>query len=247
MKRFTQNLKVGLMAILLALGLVCPQQSSAAEKNVKVWCLKTNTGNYYPVVNVSMMVVPDDGKTFEIVLKKGKGEAGVTDVAFEKHLATIDFDLYKRPSATSGYPSTDLTKKLYLMTNTGKYFTFTSLPTMQPIAGSDKFDVVFNDVTEKNVSYVWFYRGDDPQGEMTGIDAPIMDEEENLELQTPISSQMLISGCGDAKIAEIFSTSGAKVGQAKVNAGAATVQVADLTPGIYVVKVGKKSLKFVKK
>lgn len=233
------------MASLLALGLVCPQQSSAAEKNAKVWCLKTNTGNYYPLVNVSMMVVPDGGKTFEIVLKYGTGETGVTDVSFEKHLETIDFDLFI--PKTGGAATPDLNKYLYMITNTGKYFMFKTVPTLKPIPGTDKFDVVYPDVTEKEVSKIHFVRTDKIDNYMTGIEAPVVDEEENLELQTPISSQMQISGCGDAKVAEIFSTSGAKVGQTKVNAGAATLQVADLTPGIYVVKVGKKSLKFVKK
>lgn len=241
MKKFTLNLKVFIMAALMAWGFICPQQSAAAEKDVTVWCVKTNTGNYYPVLNVSMLVVPDDGKTFEIVLKYGTGETGVTDITFEKHKEKLDFDLYK--PQTGGAVSPNLNQYIYMITNTGKYFMFKTVPTLKPVAGTDKFDIVYDDATEKEVSKVHFVRTDN----ITGIDAPVMDEEENLTLQTPISSQMQISGCGDAKIAEVYSTGGAKVAQAEVNAGAATLHVSDLAAGVYVVKVGKKSLKFVKK
>jgi len=245
MKRFTQDIKVGIMAVLMAMGFLCPQQVSAAEKDANVWCVKTNTGNYYPVLNVSMMVVPDDGKTFEIVLKYGTGETGVTDVTFEKHKEKIDFDLYKPQSGGAVTPN--FNQYIYMITNTGKYFQFKTVPTLQPVAGSDKFDVVYSDVTEKNVSKVHFVRTGDIDNYMTGVEAPIMDQEENLTLQTPINSQMQISGCGDAKTAVVYSVSGAKVAQSKVSAGMTTLHVSDLTPGVYVVKVGKKSLKFVKK
>lgn len=245
MKKITQNLKLFITAALLAWGIICPQLSSAAEKDVTVWCVKTNTGNYYPVLNVSMLVVPDDGKTFEIVLKYGTGETGVTDIAFEKHKVKLDFDLYK--PQTGGAVSPNLNQYIYMITNTGKYFMFKTVPTLQPIAGTDKFDVVYPDVTEKGVSKVHFVRTDNIDSYITGIDAPAVEEEENLTLQTPISSQMQLSGCGDAKVAEVYSTSGAKVAEAIVNAGAATLHVSNLAAGVYVVKVGKKSLKFVKK
>ena len=244
MKSIKLSWKNFLFAVIAVAGLTFSTQASAAEKEQSVMCLKTNTGNYYPVIRVAFMVAADGGDTFEIVLRDGQGEAGVKSVSFEKNRQKIDLDKYKRASSTSGYPSPDFTKKIYLITNTGKYFTFTSLPTLKPQAGTDKYDVEIGNTTEKGVSAIWFYRGDE-QG-ATDIDAPIA-QDEALELMTPVSQQMQISGCGNAKKAMVFATDGKKVAEASVLDGTATVQVGNLTSGVYIVKVGNKSLKFLKK
>ena len=246
MKRFTQNLKVSLMAAFLAMGLVCPQQASAAEKNVNVWCLKTNTGKIFPLVRVSMMVVPDGTSTFDILLKDGEGEAGVSNISFEKSTVSLDLDKYKVSADGSEY--IDLSKKCYMFTNTGKFFSLgKDKPKLDVKDGSNLFNVTDRDgnVLAENVAEVKFMRTNDP--ETSAIDAPEIEGEENLTLQTPISSQMQISGCGNATKAIIYDTNGKQVSVAPVSAGNSTVVVSELPTGVYVVKVGKKSLKFVKK
>lgn len=244
MKSIRLSWKNFLLAAIAVSGMAFSTQASAAEKEQTVMCLKTNTGNFYPVIRVAFMVAADGNDSFEIVLRDGQGEAGVESVSFERNRQKVDLDKYKRPSSTSGYPSPDFTKKIYLITNTGKYFTFTSLPTLKPQAGSDKYDVEIGSTVEKGVEKVWFYRGTE-QG-ATDIDAPTV-EGEPLELMTAVSQQMQISGCGNAKKAEVFATDGKKVAEASVSNGATTVQVGNLSAGVYVVKVGNKSLKFVKK
>ena len=228
------------LTALMAAGVACPSEAFAVEKNVM--CVKTNTGQYFPVVRVSMMVVADGASTFEIVLKDGKGEAGVESVSFEKHLADIDFSKYQ--GGSNGEPYVDLTKKIYLMTSTGKYFLMKTLPTLEPQAGTSLLSVVAGQTTEKDVEYVYFFRGDEDQ---LGINAPLADRQENLVLMTPVSSELQVSGCGDAAQAWVYASNGQMVAQAPVSNGACTVSVAHLSAGTYIFKVGLKSLKFIKK
>lgn len=244
MKKIPQNMKVGLLTALLAVGAACPQWASAAEKDVNVWCAKTNTGNYFPLVRVSMMVVPDGASTFDILLKDGAGEAGVQSISFEKHKERLDLDKYKVSS--DGTPSIDLSKKCYLFTNTGKFFSLgADKPMLDVQDGSTLMNVTDRkgNVLATDVETVKFFRTNEP----SGIREVIVEQEEKLTLLTPIGSQMQISGCGDAKVAVVYSLGGSRVAQATVSSGVTTVEVDHLTPGVYVLKVGKKTLQFVKK
>lgn len=243
MKHFPQNMKIGIMAALLAVGMACPQLSSAAEKEVNVWCAKTNTGNYFPLVRISMMVVPDGANTFEILLKDGEGEANVESIGFEQHKEVLDLDKYKVNS--NGEPDIDLSKKAYMFTNTGLYFSLgADLPKLDVIEGTSVFNVTDRDgnILATEVESVKFMRTNEP----SDIKEITIDEEK-LTLKTAIGSQMQISGCGDAKVAVVYSLAGGMVAQAYVEMGVTTLHVGDLTPGVYVVKVGHKTLQFIKK
>lgn len=239
MKQTKLYFKSVLAALTLAAGLAWPTMADAAVKNVM--CVKTNTGQYFPVVRVSMMVVADGASTFEIVLKDGEGEANVESVSFEKHDEDIDFNKYKEDSNNDDY--IDLTKKIYLITSTGKYFTVASMPEMKGKENSALFDVVAGATTEADVESVFFYRGDDPD-QFSSLESIVADEQ--LQLMTPISQQMTLSGCGTARQAVVYGMNGAVLADAPVQDGVCTLQVGHLTPGVYVVKVGKKALKFVK-
>lgn len=248
MKKVKFNLKTAMLSLLAVAGMAFSQQASAAETEQTVWCIKTNTGNFYPIARVSMTVVPDGGKTFDIILKDGEGESGVTSMSFEQHKALIDVVKYREDGPTQA-PYVDTSKKCYLITNKGTYYEMksTSLPTLKP-KGEKTYDVMFGSKVEAtDVEKIWFYRGDDPEHNLDGIFTPSVDEEEHLQLMTPISYQMEISGCGNAKSAEVYSTAGKQVAKAAVRNGVTTIQVGHLTSGVYVVKVGKKSLKFLKK
>ena len=233
------------MSLAVAIGLLTTLTGPVSAAKYNVMCVKTNTGNYYPVVRVSMMVVPDGGKNFEIVLKDGQGEANVESITFEKHQEELNFNDYKGDPNTPKDP--DLTKKIYLLTSTGKYWTVSKMPQLTSKEGSSKMDVVVGSETEHDVTAVWFYRGDKVD-EALGIDGLSMtDAEERLQLQTPISSQLYISGCGNATKAILYSAGGQQMSTSVVVNGATTVYVGDLASGVYIIKVGKKSLKFIKK
>ena len=214
-----------------------------------VMCLKTNTGQYIEVARVSMMVVPDGGSTFEIVVKDGEGATDVESISFEKHES--DIDLSKYGGSSSEEPSADMTKPVFLLTSTGKYFYMKELPTLTAKDGEGRFDVQVGDVTESGVRFVYFYRGATEgleEAVMAGISAPrVNSAEEQLTLTTPISSQLSISGCGAATEAVLYSADGRKVGAAAVSNGQTTLQVGNLNRGVYIVKVGRKSLKFMKR
>ena len=227
------------LAALMAVGMVCPDRSDAAEK--EVMCVKTNTGQYFPVVRVSMMVVPDGGNTFEIVLKDGEGAANVASISFEKHMEDIDFSKYKIDGGSDQY--VDLTKRIYLLTSTGKYFTIASMPKLNAREGTNLIDVEVNGTVEAGVESVYFYRGDDPE-EAAGMES--IEVEQELQLMTPISSQLLISGCGDARRAVVYASNGNVVAEAPVADGVTTVHVDHLGAGTYIVQVGRKALRFMK-
>ena len=225
--------------------LLCAPQAFA--KNVM--CLKTNTGQYIEMARVSMMVVPDGGSTFEIVVSDGEGATYVESIRFEKHVS--DFDLSKYSGGSSDSDTPDMSKPVFLLTNTGKYFYMKDLPTMTAKDGSSLFDVIVGSTTEPDVSFVYFYRGDADKVEdviASGIDKPrVLPGDEQLRLTTPISSEMTISGCGAATEAIVFATDGRMVAESAVSNGITTIHVAHLRRGVYVVKVGNKALKFFKK
>ena len=223
--------------------MLCAYQAIATE----VMCLKTNAGQFIEVVRVSMMVIPDGGSTFDILVKDGEGAANVQSISFEKHESDIDLSKYSGNS--SGYgEAPDYSKPFFLMTNTGKYFYMKEKPELIAKEGSKNFDVKVGSTTESNVGKIYFFRGTEEEaGQAAGIETPKTVAEENLVLTSPISSQMTISGCGAAVEAVLYAADGRMVGKAAVSNGVSTVQVGHLTRGVYFVKVGKKSLKFMKK
>jgi hypothetical protein len=244
MRTVKQRWKTLAFAAIVVAGLGCSVDANAAASKKNITCLKTNTGNYFPVVRVSMLVVPDGSKTFEIVLKDGEGEAGVQSVTCEKHEVEIDLSQYQGdPYADK---SIDMTKPIFMLLSNGKYYKMKELPEMSVQEGSDKIDVKVGLTTEKGVSAVYFYRGDEDG--ITGIDAPMTaTAQEKLQLMTPIREQMTISGCGDAPRAQVFSLDGKLMTEAAVSNGVTTIQVGHLNAGVYVVRVGNKALKFTKK
>ena len=223
--------------------MLCAYQAIAAE----VMCLKTNAGQFIEVVRVSMMVIPDGGSTFDILVKDGEGAANVQSVSFEKHESDIDLSKYSGSSSGNG-EAPDYSKPFFLMTNTGKFFYMKEKPELIAKDGSDKFDVKVGSTTESDVAKIYFFRGtEEDAGQAAGIETPKTVAEENLVLTSPISSQMTISGCGAAVEAVLYAADGRMVGKAPVSNGVTTVQVGHLNRGVYFVKVGKKSLKFMKK
>lgn len=224
--------------------MLCAYQAIASE----VMCLKTDKGQYIEVVRVSMMVIPDGGSTFDILVKDGEGAANVQSISFEKHES--DIDLSKYSGSSSGYgEAPDYSKPFFLMTNTGKYFYMKEKPELIARDGSDKFDVKVGSTTEGDVAKIYFFRGTEEDAAQTaGIDTPkTVVAEEKLTLMSPVSSQMTLSGCGAATEALLYAADGRMVGKATVSNGVTTIFVGNMSSGTYIVKVGKKSLKFIKK
>lgn len=243
MRTVKQRWKPLALAAMVAMGLGCSADAYAAAVKKNVTCVVTNTGQFFPVVRVSLMAVVDGGNTFEIVLKDGKGEAGVQSISFEKREVEIDFSKYQ---TTNGSTYIDLSKPVFLLTNTGKYWKLKELPTMEAKDGSSLFDVKVGATIEPNVKAVYFFRGD--EDDVLGVDAPMAAlNNERLTLMTPVSEKLALSGCGDATRAVVYSLNGTEKAQVGVVNGATTIEVGHLPAGVYIVKVGHKSLKFTKK
>jgi len=248
MRTVKQRWKTFAFAAIVAAGLSCSVDANAAASKKNVMCAKTNTGHYFPVVRISMMVIADGASTFEIVLKDGEGEAGVESITFEKHEEMIDFNLYRTES--DGQPYIDLTKTSWLLTSTGKYFRTVDVVSLLAKEGSEKFDIMSKTGMESDVKSVYFFRGDEDsvKDQITSIDAPFgTPNVEKLQLLTPVREQMSLSGCGNATTAQVFSLDGRIQAEAAVSGGNATIYVGQLPAGVYVVRVGNKALKFSKK
>ena len=251
MRTIKQRWKTLVLAAMVGAGLGYSVDAAAAAKVQNAMCVKTNTGNYFPVVRVSMMVVPDGGDTFEIILKDGQGEAGVKSISFEKQQVEIDYSLYNQKKDEPG--SVDYSKPFYVYTNTGKFWKMKEQqPVLKVQEGTSLMTVVVGSTEEKNVSEIRFFRGteDDLNAVMntSAIDRLLMAPTlEKLQLQTPIGEQMTVSGCGDATRAIVYALDGKQVADAAVAYGATTVYVGQLPAGVYILRVGNKALKFTKK
>lgn len=238
MKQFKQRWKTGMVAALLTAGLFFPNQTASAKE---VMCLKTNTGQYIEVVRVSMLVIPDGGSTFEIVVRDGEGATGVESITFEKHESDIDLSKYQ--GGSSATDNIDMTKPVWLVTNTGKQFLVKDVKMLASIDTQGVFEVVTTEGNETGVTSVSFFRG-----ESTGIEkVKEIRNVEQLRLLTPVCSQLALSGCGETGSAVVFALDGKQMTEAPVNNGHTTIFVGNLKAGVYVVKVGNKALKFIKK
>ena len=226
MKQFKQRWKTGMVAALLTAGLFLPSQTASAKE---VMCLKTNTGQYIEVVRVSMLVIPDGGSTFEIVVRDGEGATGVESITFEKHESDIDLSKYQ--GGSSATDNIDMTKPVWLVTNTGKQFLVKDVKMLASIDTQGVFEVVTTEGNETGVTSVSFFRG-----ESTGI-----------EKVKEIRNVLALSGCGETGSAVVFALDGKQMTEAPVNNGHTTIFVGHLKAGVYVVKVGNKALKFIKK
>ena len=243
MKRLLENRwKSWSLAAVMAVGLsMTPNTADATE----VMCLKTNSGQYIEVARVSMMVVADGASTFEIVVKDGEGATNVESISFEAHESDIDLSKYQGGSSDNNQ-TIDTSKPVFLITSTGKFFYLKELPTLNAKEGSSKFDIEVGAETVSDVDYVYFYRGSEE--DITGIEsAKTLPNEERLTLQTQVSSQLQISGCGAATRAAVYSANGQLMLEAPVANGATTINVEQMARGVYIVKVGRKSLKFIKR
>lgn len=234
--------KRSMKGLLLAALLACAGNVAAKD----VMCLKTNAGQYIEVVRVSMLVIPDGGNTFEIVVRDGEGATGVESVSFETHASDIDLSQYQGKSSDTS-STIDVSKPVWLITNTGKHFLVKDVNMLASIDSQGVYEVVTTNGNETGVTSVSFFRG--PEAEMpTGIQTvKEMRNVEALQLITPVSSQLSLSGCGDSDVATVYALDGKEMAEAPVANGSTTVVVSHLKSGVYIVKVGNKALKFIKK
>ena len=165
-----------------------------------------------------------------------------------------DIDLSKYNEKKEGTQSVDYSKPFYVFTNTGKFWKMKDVrPVLTVQEGTSLMTVTAGSVEEKNVSEIRFFRGTEDElkqnmNATVGIENLAMaPAAENLQLQTPISEQMTISGCGDATQAIVYALDGKQVAAAAVANGVTTIYVGQLPAGVYVLRVGNKALKFTKK
>lgn len=84
------------------------------------------------------------------------------------------------------------------------------------------------------------------QAEPTGI-SDIKDDSESSFTLLPASSSLLISGCAENTTVSVYDGSGRLVRQSVITSGSHEISLSGLTPGVYILKVGNRSIKFLKK
>lgn len=216
-----------------------PGQQPIVNQGDGPWCLITDRGDSIAMSRVQFLANVDAEGKFEIVTRDGGDYTEVRNVRFARGLneSSGGFEPYQEQQQ-----ETPLSGPLYLITNKGGEQPLSNVSMLANIDQSGRFEVILhagNNLTD--VEYVTFRVGTDPVGIRQSA-AP-----NTLRLLTPVHSELKLSGCGDATQAIVYDLKGADVAEAPVVNGTTTISVTHLATGVYVVKIGDKNLKFVKK
>ena len=183
--------------------------------------------------------VDADGK-FEIVTRDGQGAVGVKNVRFARGLSSESGGF--QPYQENNEPTEPLSGPLYLITNKGEQQPLSNVSMLANIDQQGKFEVVLHDGNNlTQVEYVTFSIGKTD----TSISPMVADN--MLRLLTPVHSELKLSGCGDAQTATVYDIKGREAASAPVVNGTTAISVTHLPTATYIVKVGNKALKFIKK
>ena len=203
------------------------------------WCMITDQNDSIAVGRVQMLANVDQDGKFEIVTRNGQGAVGVKNVRFARGLSAESGGF--RPYQDNDEPAEPLSGPLYLITDKGDEQLLSNVAMLANIDQTGKFEVVLHAGNSLvNVQYVTFRIG--PATAVSQVKADNM-----LRLLTPVHSELKLSGCGDAQTAVVYDMKGREVGSAPVTNGTTTIRVAHLPVATYIVKVGTKALKFIKK
>ena len=202
------------------------------------WCLITDQGDSIAMSRVQLLANVDADGRFEIVTRDGEGAVGVRNVRFARGLNENSggFNPYQEQPE-----ETPLSGPLYLITDKGQEQPLANVEMLANVDQNGKFEVVLHAGSNlTDVQYVTFRIG---EGD-TGIRQTTADN--MLRLLTPVHFELKLSGCDGAEKAIVYDAKGMEVATAPVAGGTTTISVAHLPVGVYVAKVGNKSLKFVK-
>ena len=203
------------------------------------WCLITDQNDSIAMSRVQLLANVDADGKFEIVTRDGQGAVGIRNVRFARGLSENSGG-FKPYQDEEELPP--LSGPLYLITDKGDEQPLSNVSMLANIDSSGHFEVVLQSGGNlTGIEYVTFRIGTAE----TGIRQTQKDN--LLRLLTPVHSELKLSGCGEAAGAIVYDINGAEVATAPVSNGTTTISVVNLPNGVYVVKVGTKALKFIKK
>ena len=204
------------------------------------WCLITDQNDSIAMGRVQMLANVDADGKFEIITRDGQGAVGVKNVRFARGLNAESGGF--QPYQEDDEPKEPLNGPLYLITNKGDQQPLSNVSMLANIDQTGEFEVILRDGNNlANVEYVTFSIGKTD----TGISPVVADN--MLRLLTPVHSELKLSGCGDAQTAVVYDIKGREVATAPVANGTTTISVVHMPAATYIVKVGNKALKFIKK
>lgn len=220
-------------------------QDPTAQQGTGPWCLITDQNDSIAMSRVAFLANVDQTGQFEVVTREGDGATGVKQVRFARGLSKESggFVPYKegqeQPVSTTG--------ALWLQTDKGDTQPMSNVAMLANVDNKGHFEVVLNEGGSlTDVRYVTFFRDTE-----TAIQQPKTETgegaEETLHLMTPVQFELKLSGCGQAKDAVVYDMRGQKMASAAVVNGTTTIAVGHLITGVYIVRVGNKTLKFFKK
>ena len=201
----------------------------------------TDQNDSIAMSRVQMLANVDADGKFEIVTRDGQGAVGVRNVRFARGLNENSGGF--QPYQENPEPTEPLSGPLYLFTDKGDKQPLSNVSMLANIDQQGKFEVVLRSGDNlTGVQYVTFNIG----AEGTGIQQQTV-VDNMLRLLTPVHSELKLSGCGDAQTAIVYDIKGSEVASAPVVSGTTTISVTHLPAATYIVKVGSKALKFIKK
>lgn len=144
-------------------------------------------------------------------------------------------------AASSSWATPPETNEWFMLTDTGETLQVFHVSCLVAPDSGTKFSVLMDDNTlYEGVGKVTFKRGS--QSGVTGVAA---DADISL-LADPVANMLTVAGA-EGKTAAIYDAGGRLVHSAVVDANDVKIDVSDLAGGIYVLKVGHSTVKFIKK
>ncbi len=209
------------------------------------WCLITDKNDSIAMSRVAFLAYVDQTGLFEVVTREGEGATDVKQVRFARGLSAESGDF--KPYQEGQEQPSSATGALWLQTDKGDSQPMSNVAMLANVDAKGRFEVVLQEGGSlMDVAYVTFFRDTE-----TAIQQPKVETGEEkepiLRLMTPVHFELKLSGCGDATNAVVYDMRGAKMASAPVANGTTTIAVGHLITGVYIVRVGNKTLKFFKK
>ena len=162
----------------------------AQNNNQRVWCLKTDKGQYIEMSRVEMLAAVDGQTTFEVVVREGLGASDVKCITFEQYESD-----YAPQTISDAPPQVTATGPWCLITHQGDSIAMSLVEMLANVDSKRTFEIVTSDGANLvGINSVSFGRG---QSNSSGNFAPIVNGNTPKALANPNNPWCLITSDND--------------------------------------------------